>query len=286
MPSAERSAEKDTSDQPTVTDSATSLFDVRFEDTGFTSGDFGGMEFAAEEARGYTETSLSEGLLPKGVVAVVGGNLAEDDAQAPEHRKVFASVTLRVRAVDAQEATHFRPPVRLLNAIADLMASDETGTTQLALEGNWQNMDVDAAPGETEAEDAEPDTGTPMPHEIRIDGTLLIKGDATDVAIIFNNLSGVNFEGKEPASYAQYLARMASHFFGKPDAIRHGQRLELAHVGGKVILEMTVGGRFAPRLTLAELGAAGQPASLNYDLFALETEAESAPGPGEMTPRA
>jgi hypothetical protein len=43
--------------------------------------------------------------------------------------------------------------VRLLNAIADLMAADDTGTTQLALEGNWQVMDAELA--ETESGESE-----------------------------------------------------------------------------------------------------------------------------------
>ncbi|WP_321820871.1 MULTISPECIES: hypothetical protein [unclassified Burkholderia] len=133
-------------------------FDVRFEDVGYTSIDLSACELSAEEAAGFTEVVAAEGQLPRNVVGAVRGYIAEDDAQNPDDRKVFVSVTLRVRAHDEVAAESFPPLGDLLSKLADMMAVDVDGRVALDLEGNWEVMEVSAP------EDAENEAASPAPR--------------------------------------------------------------------------------------------------------------------------
>ncbi|WP_211634712.1 hypothetical protein [Paraburkholderia domus] len=125
-----------------------SLFEVSFEDVGTTSGYLDGLAFGEQEARAFSEVARADGSLPAGVVAVVRGSFGEDDGQDPANRKVFASVTLLVRARNEQEAYEFKAPDSLLARITDLMAAEEDEETNLQMEGNWEVADVEDGPVE------------------------------------------------------------------------------------------------------------------------------------------
>lgn len=113
-------------------------FDIQFEDMGFTSSDLTDRELSDVEAQSFTEAAIKENTLPEGVVAVVRGYITEDDNQDGDERKVFACVTLRIRAENDHAAETFRPPKALLAAMADMMARNPDGGIDLALEGNWE----------------------------------------------------------------------------------------------------------------------------------------------------
>lgn len=70
----------------------------------------------------------------------------------------------------------------------------------------------------------------PMTHEIRLNGARILKGDQTSVAVIYNNLSGRNFENPQPwrdGTHADYLAMMQRELGVTFD----GATIELAEVG-------------------------------------------------------
>ncbi|MDN7577379.1 hypothetical protein QZM25_32720 [Burkholderia contaminans] len=114
------------------------IFDVQFEDVGFTTSDLTNREICDLEAQSFTETALREKTLPERVVAIVRGYITEDDNQEVDEKKVFACVTLRVRAENEDAAENFRPPKALLTTLADMMARETDGGIDLALEGNWE----------------------------------------------------------------------------------------------------------------------------------------------------
>lgn len=127
-------------------EAATTPHTVTFECTGFSSVDVDGNEFSEEEARGYTDVALVERTFPPGVLAVVGGHIAEDDAQHGSDRRVFVNITLRMAAMINADTRDFVPPVDLLTALADRICADEDGNTTVHLEANW--LCVDAVPDE------------------------------------------------------------------------------------------------------------------------------------------
>ncbi|MGA0553883.1 hypothetical protein ACO2TQ_35165 [Burkholderia sp. OKR4-1] len=114
------------------------VFDVQFEDVGFTSSDLADREMSDLEAQRFTESAISAETLPDPVVAIVRGYITEDDNQDSDEKKVFACVTIRVRAANDEEAEDFRPPRTLLATVAETMAREADGSIDLALEGNWE----------------------------------------------------------------------------------------------------------------------------------------------------
>ncbi|VWC79205.1 hypothetical protein BLA39750_01072 [Burkholderia lata] len=114
------------------------IFDVQFEDVGFTSSDLADREMSDLEAQRFTESVISAETLPDPVVAIVRGYITEDDNQDSDEKKVFACVTLRVRAANDEAAEDYRPPRALLAAVAEMMAREADGSIDLALEGNWE----------------------------------------------------------------------------------------------------------------------------------------------------
>ena len=97
---------------------------VTFEATGFTnSKQLAEQQFTAHEARGFTEISLSEGTLPKNVLAVIGGHISEDDGQGESDIHVFVCVELLVEAESEEVIDRMTPPEDLLTKISDLMSS-------------------------------------------------------------------------------------------------------------------------------------------------------------------
>ena len=121
------------------------LFDIQFEATGYTPVDLDGREMSEAQAAGYTATALAEGSFPAHVVAVVRGQISEDDAQDPCDRKVFATVTLRVSVEPGADAGAFQPPRVLLAYLTDLMAMDAAGEVPLTLAGGWQMTEIEPA---------------------------------------------------------------------------------------------------------------------------------------------
>lgn len=134
-------------------------YDVQFEDVGFTSVDLDGRELGEEEATAFTETAAKEGSLPEGVVAIVKGYITEDDAQDEDDRKVFANLTLRVRAMSDAAAESFNPPRALLARLADLMATDGDGEILMSLEGNWEVTSAELSDPPDHSHTEEPETG-------------------------------------------------------------------------------------------------------------------------------
>ncbi|TES73098.1 hypothetical protein E2P84_22325 [Burkholderia cepacia] len=114
------------------------VFDVQFEDVGFTSSNLTNCEICDLRAQRFTETAISEKTLPERVVAIVRGCITEDDNQDGSEKKVFVCVTLRVRAENDDAAENFRPPKALLTTLADMMARETDGGVDLSLEGNWE----------------------------------------------------------------------------------------------------------------------------------------------------
>ena len=99
-------------------------FKVTYEASGFTnSKNLADQEFTEQEAKGFTEVSLSEGTFPKNVLAVLGGHISEDDAQGNADIHVFACVDLLIEAESQDEAEYMRPPAELLTKVSDLMSS-------------------------------------------------------------------------------------------------------------------------------------------------------------------
>lgn len=116
-------------------------FKVSFEATGFTDDKaLVGQSFSEQEALGFTEVSLAQGTLPKGVAAVIGGYVTDDDEQGDSDIHVFVHIDLLVDADSEDQAERMAPPVDLLTKISDLM----TGEFSLDLESNsWEVTEVD-----------------------------------------------------------------------------------------------------------------------------------------------
>lgn len=121
-------------------------YEVTFESPGFTRNrGIVGNEFSESEAEGYTEVARAEGTLPAGVIAVLRGHISEDDGQSGAEVRVFACVTLRLQAADAEEAESFVPPEGLLTTIADLMGSRDD-EQHLSLDGGaWEAAEIEEA---------------------------------------------------------------------------------------------------------------------------------------------
>lgn len=153
---------------------AGTLFDIQFEATGYTAVDLNGRELSEAQAAGYTATARAEGSLPGHVMAVVRGQISEDDAQDPGDRKVFATVTLRVNVAPGEDVGAFAPPRVLLAYMTDLMAMDAAGEVPLTLTGGWQVSEIEPADAALAAQSA----GALPPARARV-----IRLDAFDIAV-------------------------------------------------------------------------------------------------------
>jgi len=119
------------------------MYDVTFEDVGFTSRDLSGCELAECQGATFTASAKEGGTLPDGVEAVISGYISEDDDQPEDDRKVFVGVTVRVQAENLRSAENFPPPAALMNAVAERMAANPNVRNDLDLEGNWEVMGVE-----------------------------------------------------------------------------------------------------------------------------------------------
>lgn len=50
-------------------------------------------------------------------------------------------------------------------------------------------------------------------YEIRLNGETVISGDKNSVCVVFNQLTGANFEKSEKEEYASYLVMISNDFF-------------------------------------------------------------------------
>jgi hypothetical protein len=118
------------------------LCDITFTNTLFANEvNPGGLEMGDFEAVGFTETCLAEGLFPKGVVAVVRGNISDDgdSGDSDGDYKYTASVTLRMEVDSADAARNVDGPELLLSRIVDAVSGDFSGD----LEETWDVDDVE-----------------------------------------------------------------------------------------------------------------------------------------------
>lgn len=127
-------------------------FEVTFEATGVTNHpSILDNVFSEEEARGFTEASLAEKSLPKGVCAVKSGYISSDDNQGKTDIHVLTGVVLVVEVETEGAAEQFVPPEDLLTRIADLIGSEE-GECKLDLESHsWEVTDVSSAQEDAQA---------------------------------------------------------------------------------------------------------------------------------------
>jgi hypothetical protein len=103
------------------------LFDVQFDATTYT--DDRGLvdrELSDEFIARFNRIAKSDGVFPKGVVELVKGYVSEDDEQGDTDIHCFVGVTLRIEAVDEDEAEAFEPPTEVLDEIfTELMGSHD-----------------------------------------------------------------------------------------------------------------------------------------------------------------
>lgn len=93
---------------------------------------------------------------------------------------------------------------------------------------------------------------SPHTHEIQDEtGEWLWMGDESSMSVIFNNISGVNFEGRHHA-WLQYMAWMCwfhhQAWSGRASPFKSGAEIRLARIGGE------------------QLGAFKLPATFDEDL--------------------
>lgn len=83
-------------------------------------------------------------------------------------------------------------------------------------------------------------------HEIRdADGEWIWMGDETSMGVIFNNLTGENYAGRDKQSHADYLAWMrhfnAEAWPGRDDPLSVGKSIEFAPINGPAVARHTFG---------------------------------------------
>lgn len=84
-------------------------------------------------------------------------------------------------------------------------------------------------------------------HEIRdAEGEWIWLGDEISMAVIFHNLTGENFAGKPPETYAQYLAWMrrstAEAWPGRVNPLGAGRSIALAPINDQPVASHTFHG--------------------------------------------
>jgi hypothetical protein len=103
------------------------VFDVQFDATTHTDDkDLLVNELSDEFIARFNLKARAAGLFPAGVVELVSGHVSEDDEQGDTDIHCFVGVTLRIEAVDEDEAEAFEPPTEVLDEIfTELMGSHD-----------------------------------------------------------------------------------------------------------------------------------------------------------------
>lgn len=100
---------------------------VSFEAAGHTNdSDVIGSGLSEEDAVQFTKLAVTESGLPPGVKAVVRGFITDDDSQETTDIHVFIHLDLLVDSVSLSQAEATRPPIQLLNQLAQRMMGNNS----------------------------------------------------------------------------------------------------------------------------------------------------------------